>query len=420
MRHVGRRGTRRLIAAATAIGLALGLAACAPEPPVIDLGIEQVDGAFPEDVRAQLQAVTETAMAATGSTGAIVGVYAPWSGKWVEGLGTSGPDGPAVDPAMTFKATAVTRAMTCDVLYALVAAGSLELDDTVPEWLETYPNAPDITLANLCDSTSGIHTYTNAILKRLLANPERVWSAREIAAYGLAQDRIFAPGKRFSDSDTGYVLLGIVLERVTGKTLGALYDEYVIEPLGLEKTTYRATASVPEDRLSGYYSKTSDGRINCAEPTDMTALSPSAGSAAAGVTSTVDELATYVRALATGARSYDVPGRWEEARQVSDSSPSWFTADGGAFQAGSLIGQHGSLPGYMTAAYADRETGLAVVVVLNNSRASSAIARSLSWQLAAIASKAPAADGRTAPEAGLPWTAESLAGQIDKLAVCPA
>ncbi|MFS0865901.1 serine hydrolase domain-containing protein [Microbacterium sp. 179-B 1A2 NHS] len=417
---MGRRGTRRLIAATAAIGLALGLAACAPEPPVIDVGVDQVEGSLPDDVRAELQAATERAIEATGSTGAIVGVYAPWSGQWVEGLGTTGPDGAAVEPDMTFKATAVTRAMTCDVLYALAAADAVELDDTVTELVETYPNVSDITLAQLCDSTSGIHGYMNALRKRLIANPERVWTSREIAAYGLAQDRAFAPGKRYADSDTGYVLLGIVLERVTGKTLGALYDEYVFEPLGLEKTTYRAAAGVPDDRLGGFYSTTVDDRVDCADPVDLTALSPSAGSAASGVTSTVDDLATYVQALATGARTYDVPGRWEDARQVSDGAPSWFTADGGAFQAGSLIGQHGSLFGYMTSAYADRETGLAVVVVLNNSRASSAIARVLSWQLAAIASKAPAADGRTAPEAGLPWTAESLADQIDKLAVCPA
>ena len=143
----------------------------------------------------------------------------------------------------------------------------------------------------------------------------------------------------------------------------------------------------------------------------------SAGGAAAGGVSDVDDLATYARALAAGARSYDTEGRFADARTLR-SQPSWFTADGGAFQAGSLVGQYGSIPGYLTAAFADRETGLAVVVVLNNSRASAALVRTLAWQLAAVASKAPAAEGRTAPESGLPWTAESLAGTISETAVC--
>ena len=106
------------------------------------------------------------------------------------------------------------------------------------------------------------------------------------------------------------------------------------------------------------------------------------------------------------------------ARPVADSQPTWFTAKGGTYQGDSLVGQYGSLPGYMVAAFADRETGMSVVVVLNDSRASSNVARLLAWQLAALASKAPAADGRTAPELGLPWTVESLGEELAGYAIC--
>lgn len=414
-----RRNWSRAVGFIAAGALALGLAACAPEPPVIDVGIDQLDSALPGDVEAQLQQVTEGAMAATGSTGAIVGVYAPWAGQWVTGLGTTAPGGEPVDADMSFKATAVTRAMTCDVLYALVERGTVELDDTVTEWLETYPNVKDVTLEQLCDSTSGIRGYANAIMPRLLAIPERKWVSRELAAYGLAPGRAFESGKQFSDSDTGYVLLGIVLERASGLSLDELYDEYVFTPLGMTETSFPTSIDDSGHWLGGLISRTDgNGDIKCAEPDDITALSPTAGAGAAGAVSTVSDLATYVRALAAGARSYDSEERFADPRTTGNSQPSWFTADGGAYQAGSLIGQHGSLPGYMTAAYADRETGLTVVVVLNNSRGSSVIARLAAWQLAAIASKAPAADGRTAPEAGLPWTAESLESQIRRLAIC--
>jgi len=92
--------------------------------------------------------------------------------------------------------------------------------------------------------------------------------------------------------------------------------------------------------------------------------------------------------------------------------------DGGAYQAGTLVGQYGSVPGYLTAAFADRETGMAVVVVLNNSRASADVVRALAWELAAIASKAPAAEGETAPAAGLPWTPDTYAAEVQAGAVC--
>jgi D-alanyl-D-alanine carboxypeptidase len=92
---------------------------------------------------------------------------------------------------------------------------------------------------------------------------------------------------------------------------------------------------------------------------------------------------------------------------------------GGAVLAGSLIGQFGSVPGYLTGVFSDPKSGLTVAVALNNSAASEAIGAYLAWQLAAIASKAPAASGETAPEAGLPWTAQQYHDAIAKAAVCP-
>lgn len=410
--------SRRVVAVVTALGLAIGLAACSPEPERIAIGVDQVDKALPSDLTDQMQALTETAMTAIGASGAIVSVSVPWSGEWVAGLGTSGAGGPKVDPAMTFKAVNVTRAMTCDVLYALVEKGTVALDDSITEYVDSYPGEGDVTLGELCDSTSGLHGYLGAIFDRVLATPERVWNPRELVAYGLGQPRAFEPGARFAESDTGYVLLGIVLERAANTPLDELFDEYVFQPLGMTSSAL-PTGVGGGDRLAGsYLASGEDGKADCSAPTDMTDLTSSVGAGAAGAVSSVTDLSTYVRALAVGARPYDVDQRFADARPVSDAQPTWFTAKGGAYQGDSLVGQYGSLPGYMVAAFADRETGMSVVVVLNDSRASSNVARLLAWQLAALASKAPAADGRTAPEMGLPWTVESLGEELAGYAIC--
>jgi D-alanyl-D-alanine carboxypeptidase len=87
-------------------------------------------------------------------------------------------------------------------------------------------------------------------------------------------------------------------------------------------------------------------------------------------------------------------------------------------QAGPLIGQFGKVPGYITAAFSDPGSGLTVAVVLNNSAADGSVGGYLAWQLAAIASKAPAADGQEMPEAGLPWTQEQYRDAIAAAAVC--
>src|SRR5690606_28151468 len=112
------------------------------------------------------------------------------------------------------------------------------------------------------------------------------------------------------------------------------------------------------------------------------------------------------------------PDRFAAPLPVSEKAESWYQATGGAYLVGPLIGQHGWTPGYTTAAYSDPATGFTVAVVLNNSSAGGAVGAYLAWELAAIASKAPAASGQTAPEFGLPFTAEQYHETISNLAVC--
>lgn len=409
---------RRAAAACAAAGLVIGLAACSPGPAVDVELPEQVEGALPAEISGQLQAAVENAMTATGSTGAIVGVWAPWSGSWVEAFGTTGPDGAPVTTDMTFKAGAVTRTMTCDVLYGLAADGVVDLGDSISDWVNGHGDLSEITLEQLCDSTTGLGTYAGRVEGRWLANPGRVWNPRELVSYGLAGSPAAEPGATYLDSDTGYVLLGLALERASGKTMPELYEAYIAEPLDLVATTLPATSTAT---LPGWRSADlAEGGVECIATVELTDLSPSAGSTAAGVVTDVTELGHYIQSVALQARSYDVEGRLADPLPAYDKAPAWYTATGGTFQAGSLVGQYGAIPGYLTAAFADRETGMTVVAVLNNSRAGSGVAAYLAWQLAAIASKAPAAAGQTAPEAGLPWTPEQYGDAVTAASICPA
>ena len=266
------------------VALAATLVGCAPTDTVeIDVPA-QVEGDFPAETQAQLDAALAEAMAATGSSGAIVGVWAPWSGSWVAGVGTQSPtNSQAVTSDMEFRAARVTRAMTCDVLYALVDREVVALDDEVSEYVGGASGLEDVSLGQVCDSTSGIGASAPSLWNEWIKTPNREWPPLELAAYGMGRERTTTPGAAFVDSDAGYVLLGVAL----------------------------------------------------------------------------------------------------------------------------------------TAAYADPDTGLTVAVVLNNSAAPAGIAANLAWELAAIASKAPAAAGETAPAAGLPWTAEQQAEAIRGAAVCP-
>jgi D-alanyl-D-alanine carboxypeptidase len=413
---------RRRVAGAVVAVLAVSIAlvGCSgPTEVTIDVP-EQVEGAFDEATAESLQTAVSEAMVYTGSPGAIVGVWAPWSGSWVAGLGTDQVGGGGdVTPDMQFRAGLVTRPMTCDILYGVVDDGLAELDDSVSEYVSGVPDLEDVTLQQLCDSTSGIGTYSDSLESMWLGNPARVWNPQELASIGLGKGREANPGEVFSSSDSGYILLGLALERASRLTADELYEKYVTAPLSLDQTGL-GSAAYGDNVLSGLVSRKSDGEWNCAEPLDITGLSTSTGYTDAGVVTTIDDLGRYAQALASGALVSDQYDRFTDPYPSSSISPAWFTAKGGAYQAGSLIGQYGSVPGYLTAAFAYPETGLTVAIVLNNSAVSGNVIRNLAWELAAIASKAPAASGQTAPEAGLPWTAEQFHETIGQAAICEA
>lgn len=410
---------RRLTAVGATLVLALSVTGCAAFTNSVRVELPaRAEGALPDSVQESVHAAVERAMAATGSTGAIVGVWVPGVGTSVQAIGVTEPDGSEVTADMTFPVAAVTRSMTCDVLYGMAADGIVSLDDSVTTWTTGLPEAKGVTLGQLCDATSGIGSFAPQLEARWIANPSRPWNPRELAAYGLGAAPSGAPGAAFRDSDTGYVMLGLALERAAGKPASELLDQYVFGPLGMSSTVLPASTASRGTRLTGLrVGVTPEGAIDCAAPVKVGVLNASAGYTASGVVSTITDLGRYAQGLAVGGRSYDVPERFDDALPAYDGAPSWYTASGGAFQAGSLVGQFGSVPGFITAAFADRNTGTTVAVVLNNSSVPAAVGASLAWELAAIASKVPV-EGDS-PSSGLPWTAEQYSAAIEQAAICP-
>jgi D-alanyl-D-alanine carboxypeptidase len=408
---------KAVAAIAVVLAAALSLSACSAEDVAPVELPPQASGALPEPTALQVQDAVAAAMAAAGASGAIVGVWAPWSGSWVAGVGTQEPGGAAVSTDMLFPAATLTRPMTCDVLYAVAAEGRVELDARVSEFVPGVADLNEVTLEQLCDGTSGIGAYAPQLTRLFVSNPTREWDPRELASYGLGQERETAPGMAYRESDAGYVLLGLALERVTGDSAAELIEKYVVEPLGLTATSL---PSAPVDGiLPGYYVPAAQpGTVDCTTLTKIDELSPSTGYTAAGVVTNVHDLGRYVQALATQALAPEGVDRFENAVPVAPNAPSYFTAGGGALIIGGLVGHHGPVPGYSTAAYSDPESGMTIVVALNTSAAGGGQATRLAWQLAAIVSKAPATSGFTAPEAGLPWTAEQYQELIATTAIC--
>src|SRR5919199_491340 len=204
-----------------------------------------------------------------------------------------------MSPGMHQRIGSVTKTFTVSLLLQAAADGLLSLDDTIDRYVENVPNGEEITLRQMANMTSGIASYTfnEQFQEELFSRPERVWKPQELAQIGIEDSPAFDPGTEFQYSNTNTVLLGLVLEQVSGKLIGDLYRERIIEPLGLQQTSFpNADPALPDPHLHGYTLQgQSDG-----EPVDATDWNPSWGWTAGAMISTLNDLLAYGPALCTG------------------------------------------------------------------------------------------------------------------------
>lgn len=416
--------------------LVLPLLGCAESEVLQPFGPEQAVGSLAPDTVAALDAALADGMALAGSAGAIAGVWAPGAGQWLASPGTIGAN---VDPAtgraaggdqlttgMTFRIGTQTTAMTCTVLLRLVDEDRVGLDDPVSQYLTRQPGIEGITLRQLCQQTSGLGQAQ--LESQFVNNPTRPWPALELVSAGLGVARSGPPGRTWTRSDAGITLLGMALQAATGDDWATLYDRYVFGPLGLAGTAYpdARALELPGAHPHGWTAAVDPaGRPDCSRMLEITRLSPSVAGVAGGAVSTLGDLKTWSQALATGVLLDPGTARQQWDTVPEAGMPYWRSYGLGAEQVGSLRGSAGRIPGFLSATLTDPESGLTVVVVVNNSSSGADFALDLARRLAAIAALAPATgpagSDASAPQAlTLPWTADDAAASMRANAVCPA
>lgn len=385
---------------------------------------DPVEVPLADEAAGSLDAVLDQAVALSGSSGGVAGVWAPWAGEWIGASGTVGfgEKSPEVKPDDQFHLATVTTEITCTVLLRLVDEGTVALDDDVDDYVDWIPTLDGITLEHLCRHTSGLADYYPPLRSHFVANPERPWPPTELLSNGLALSRTGPPGEQVRESRTGIVLLALALERRTGKSWSDLASQYVFGPLGMTSTRMPEPSATEHDGALGAYSAgiAQNGTIDCAVIVDDSSQSSSMGGAAAGAMSNLEDTRRLAEAFATGALLDEQTERAQwTTLPLGGSAPAWQQAGIGGLQYGPMRGVAGESAGSLTAAFADPESGLTVVVALNNSTSGADFVREVAFALTSIASKADADAGRERPMIELPWSAEQATAKMQELAKCP-
>ncbi|MFF1876476.1 serine hydrolase domain-containing protein [Leifsonia sp. NPDC058230] len=414
-------GTRRITVVALASIVAILLAACTPYGSSGPQLPTQVQGGFTSEVQTKLDAAMTDAMKLSGASGAVVGVWAPWAGSWVSGLGRTTAKGSVpVSADMTFRIAENTMPMTCTVLLALVDEGKVKLDDQVSKYLPGFVGVDGVTLRELCQNTSGIGDYVGSLNTQFVNNPTRQWPELELVSDGIAAAPFGRPGEKFGLSATNFVLLGMALENATGSGWQDLYQKYIFGRLGMTSSSLPSSGvlDVPGKHPAGYATALdAAGAPVCGTVIDVSSLSPSMGATAFGAVSNVSDLKAFVESLATGSLLSEKSAK-AQTSGVSIGA-SWQRYGLGVTMLGPLRGSVGAIPGYLSAMFSDPSSGLTVVVALNNSTSGEPFIQALTQRLVSIVAKAPAEQSGAKVVTGLPWSEEQAVAALQANTVCP-
>jgi len=196
-----------------------------------------------EEDAAALQAAIDRAKVtyglATLTVGLSVGGELGWSGV----AGTAGAAGGPLSGVYPFAVASVTKTFTAAIVLQLVEEGRIRLGSAVTDYLPEVTVADGATVAQVMQHVSGVPDLLAPMRTAMNANPDRIWSAPEVlAAVGPSH---FVPGSGFEYSNTNYVILGMLIERVTGHRYVDELRDRIIDPLGLSATSFALEPGAP-------------------------------------------------------------------------------------------------------------------------------------------------------------------------------
>jgi D-alanyl-D-alanine carboxypeptidase len=279
-----------------------------------------------------------------------------------------------------FRVGSNTKTMTATVILQLVQEGNLKLDDRVSKYYSGVPNGDTITIEQLLKMRSGLpnYTYDPSFVKQ----PRKAWKPEELLALAFAKSVNFAPGAQFEYSNANYIVLGLILEKLTGMSAPDAFRKRIFEPLGLKHTSLPALTDnkIPDPHAHGYMYLTDKSTLDDvaltpdqkaaaqAGPSDVTDWNPSPGWTAGSVISTAEDMGLYTRKL-VGGGLLDEKTQQLRLDSIQPTDPS--KPQGGGYGLGlsrfapKLIGHNGQIPGYVSFAAYDPKLELLVIILTN-------------------------------------------------------
>jgi D-alanyl-D-alanine carboxypeptidase len=318
---------------------------------------------FPKSTTDELQKTLEAGMAKYKVPGAIAGVWYPGKGTWVSVAGV-GDKSTGAAPKSTDKVRigSITKTFTATTVLKLVDEGKLSLEEKLSKYEPQVPGADGITIRQLLNMTSGLFNYTDdqSFWNQWQAAPSAVWPPEKMVDIAIAHPPVFPPGQKYMYCNTNYVLLGMIIEKVTGGAANVEVAKRTIDKLGLKNTTFPSGTAIPSPYMHGYMPAKGETNLGTAKLSDISVYSPSGFWTAGGMISTLDDLKTWAEALSTG----KLLSKAMHEEQVKFATPNTETYGLGIMHGGEALGHSGEVPGYNSSMYyLPNKKGTSIVLI---------------------------------------------------------
>lgn len=304
------RQVRRAYLVVPVVCMGLLVAACTSDEPPVSKS-PQIEPAYAAELTARIQ----DSMKGNAIPGAVVLIRSAERGDWSAAFGTRkvGVDDPVtVDD--TFGLADITATMTATVVMQLAQQGKLSLSDPISRYVDGVPGGDQITLEDLGEYRSNLYSYDQdpGFQEALKNDPGREWTPSELLSIAFAHPPVQNQGD-FNYSKTDFILLGLVIEKVTGVDAATAYRTMLFEPLGLDHIGLTGPdGALPDPHPHGYQFAAATGSrmlppdqraaavAGELQPVDHADQNLSYGWTADGAYGTADDLADYFRAIVSG------------------------------------------------------------------------------------------------------------------------
>ncbi|MBT3219803.1 MAG: beta-lactamase family protein [Proteobacteria bacterium] len=332
--------------------------ACTGVPDTSDTLVTINEG-FDSRLAFNLDKAFDEAFDETNMPGATLAVYVPDEGTWAAARGYANYDeGIAAETDSRFGVGSITKTFVSSVILQLETEGELSIDDKVTAWLPEETQWNMVTLRDLLGHTSGIDDFIDEL--DLVVDLSRYWTGDELVALVANKPLLFKPGTDYEYSNTNYVLLGVIIERVT---LNYWRDEVrtrLIEPLNLDRTHLPGDGEYIEDWIVHGYIGSQGIFLDVSESSH-----PSTAGAAGEMVSCTEDLLTWMAALYGG----EVLEPEQLQAMTTEESPRMGYGLGCDIETRSgerLLGHGGASMGYQARMHWSDDSGMATATLVNN------------------------------------------------------